>query len=125
MKPKTREFADKLINNPKMNQQDAYLATHKTKNKPTARVNASVLMSKPSVQIYLDGHIKKAQRKVVELIGNDKPDIALRASQDVLDRHYGKPLTRNNNLNVNMGYEEALNLLIWNKAFDFDCYTKL
>lgn len=111
MKPKTKAFVDLLISNPKLSQQDAYLQTHKTENKAAARVNASKLLSKPSVQIYKQIHIDKAKRRIVQLVDSDKEEIALKASESILDRELGKALSRTNNVNLNINLEEALNSL--------------
>lgn len=90
LKPKTKQMADLLLGNPELSQTKAYLATHQTNNVDTARVEASKTLSKPNVQLYMDKHINKAKQRVVELVDSDKPDIALRASQDILDRTHGK-----------------------------------
>lgn len=111
MKPKTQRFADRLLKDPKISATQAYLDTHETTNKATARSNASILLSKPSVQIYLKSHVTQATHKVVELIHSEKDDIALRAAQDILDRTHGKPIARTNNLNINISIEDALNSL--------------
>lgn len=90
LKPKTKQMADLLMSNPELSQTKAYLQTHNTNNVDTARTEASKTLSKPNVQIYMDKHINKAKTRIVELIDSDKPDIALRASQDILDRSHGK-----------------------------------
>lgn len=111
IKPKTKDFADILLRDNKISAQKAYLMTHETDHKPTARVNASQLLAKPEVQIYMEQHVDKAKQKVVELIDNDRPEIALKAADSVLDRNLGRPLTRTNNVNISISIEEALNSL--------------
>lgn len=112
IKKNTKAFADILLRDGKISAQKAYLMTHETENKATARVNASQLLSKPEVQIYMEQHVDKAKAKVVELIDSDDQSIALRASDSVLDRNLGRPLTRTNNVNISVSIEEALNSLI-------------
>ena len=92
--PKMKAFADELINNPKISQTEAYLKTHKTQSRDTARANASRTLAKANVQIYMDKHIEKAKSKVVQLIDSNKENIALQASEAVLDRALGKATQR-------------------------------
>lgn len=94
LKPKSIQVLDKLLADPKISQTDAYLDVHKTTDRTTARNNASQLMKKESAQIYMQKHIDKATKRIVELVGTDKQDIALRASQDILDRTHGKATQR-------------------------------
>ena len=91
LKPKTKAFADKLISNPKMSHARAYLETHQTNNMNTAGVEAHRTLRNPNVQIYLNKHIDKAKHRIVELIDSKKENIALQASDSVLDRALGKP----------------------------------
>lgn len=90
LKPKTKQFADLLMQDPTISQTQAYLATHNTTNRDTAKVEASKNLTKPNVQLYMEKHINKAKMKVIELVDSDKPDIALRASESILDRSLGK-----------------------------------
>jgi len=112
MKPKTKAFVDLTLANPKLSNTEAYLMTHETTSKATARANASELMSKPAVQIYKQAHVNKAKNKIVELVGSNREDIALKASESILDRELGKPLARTNSLNLNVNLEDALNNLV-------------
>lgn len=94
LKPKSIQVLDKLLADPKISQTDAYAEVHSTSNRQTARTNAHKLVKSTSAQIYLQKHIDKAQKRIVELISTDKEDIALRASQDVMDRAHGKATQR-------------------------------
>ncbi len=94
MKPKTKAFADALLADPKKSATTAYLETHETNNRATAKVEASKLLTKPNVQLYLDKHIDKARNRVVELVDSEKEQIALQASESILDRALGKPTQR-------------------------------
>ena len=91
LKPKSIAVLDELIANPKMTQAEAYAKHHKSNNITTARNNASQLIKKPEAQIYLLKHIDKAKKRVVQLVDSVKEDIALKASDSILDRALGKP----------------------------------
>ena len=117
--PKTKDFANLLIRNPKMSQTEAYLATHATTKRLTATTNARQLLAKPSVQIYLKKHEDRAKRVILEVMDNsakrkNNPQhatIAHKAAESILDRNLGKPVIKTNNLNMNISLEEALNSL--------------
>lgn len=94
LRPKTKAFADKLLTDPKISQTQAWLATHNTTNAASAAVSATQILSKPNVQIYMQEHIDKAKQRVVTLVDSDKEDIALRASDSILDRALGKATQR-------------------------------
>ena len=95
MKSKTKSFADTLLANPKLSNTEAYIRTHKTTNRKSASVSAAKLLAKPSVSIYMEKHIAKARKRVVDLVDNaSKEEVRLRAAQDVLDRSYGKATYR-------------------------------
>mgnify|MGYP006136718815 CR=1 FL=1 len=97
LKPKTKEFVDKLIEDPKISQTEAYIQTHSTNSRETARANASSLLTKTNVQIYKDSAVKKAKRKIVALVDSGNDNIALKASQDILDRTEGKAVQKTEN----------------------------
>lgn len=108
LKPKTKAFVDLTLQDPKISNTEAYLRTHKTDNRHVASVEASKTLAKPSVQIYKQTHIMQAVKKIVELTNHDKPDIALRASQDILDRTQGKATIQSDNntytqINISLG----------------------
>lgn len=95
MKTKTKAFADELLANPKISQTEAYIKTHQTTNRKSASVSASKLLAKPNVLIYLEEHTNMARNRIVSLVDDaSKEEIQLRASQDILDRTYGKPTQR-------------------------------
>jgi hypothetical protein len=94
MKPKTKAFLDKVASNEKISATQAYIETHATTNRASARASASKILAKPSAQIYLDSHRLKARNKIVELVDSDRPQVALKASESILDRDFGKPLQR-------------------------------
>lgn len=101
VKPLTRKqkaFADTLINNPKLSATQAALQTYGEPNKPTTYQTAQQIahnnLTKPNVQLYLQEHVDKAKYRVLTLVDSDKDEIALRASQDILDRSVGKAVQR-------------------------------
>lgn len=94
MKRRTKAFADHVINNPEESATKAYLATHETSNRAAAAVEASKLLSKPSVMIYMNEHLALAKGRIVDIVRDGKDEHALRAAQDILDREYGKATQR-------------------------------
>lgn len=109
LKPKTIAFVEELINDPKQSQTQAYLKTHNTNNPNSARASASQLLATPNVSIYTNAIENKAKRRIAELVNSDKEDIALRASQDILDRNIGKAVQKTVSTNLNITFEQALN----------------
>lgn len=95
LKPKTKAFVDKLIDEPKLSQTEAYIQTHETNNRDTAKVEASKLLTKPNVQIYKDSAVIKAKKRIVALVDSDNENIAIKASQDIIDRVEGKAVQKN------------------------------
>jgi hypothetical protein len=95
LKPKTKQLVDNLLENPKLSQTQAYIDIHGTTNRDSARATASALLAKPNVQIYKESAVKKAKTRIVTLIESQNESIALKASQDVLDRTEGKAIQRN------------------------------
>lgn len=112
MKPKTKEFVDILLEDPKISATNAYLATHETTNRTTAKNNAHQTLKKPNVQIYMQKHAKRAANRIVELIDSEKEDMSFKASVEILDRTYGKAIQKsvnqNTNLNVNVEASKEL-----------------
>lgn len=90
IKPKTKAMVDKLLDNPKMSQTEAYIQTHDTENRLNAGIAASKLLKQPNVMIYKDSAIRKAKKRVVSLVDSENENISLKASQDILDRTEGK-----------------------------------
>lgn len=90
IKPKTVNMIELMENNPKLSQTEAYIRTHMTENRKVAGIEASKLLKKPSVQIYKDSAVRKAKKRVVSLVSSDNEQIALKASQDIIDRTEGK-----------------------------------
>lgn len=119
IKPKTKAMADLILSDPKISQQEAYLRTHETEHKPTARVQASILLNKPEVLAYMEQKAPMAEKAIVQVLNNAKKNkdsvqwqrLAHDSAQTILDRTYGKAITRSNNLNVTVSIEDALNSL--------------
>lgn len=92
LKTNSKKILDIIASGDAQNATQAYKQVHKNASDVTARTNAYKLLQKPESKIYLQEHITKASNRIVSLIDNDKPDIALRASQDILDRTQGKAI---------------------------------
>lgn len=120
MKPKTKAFADKLIEDPKISATAAYLETHETESRATARANASALLAQPNVHAYLASKSDIAEKTLYTVLSNSKKHkesvnwqrLAKDSANDILDRVHGKPLARTNQVNVNINLEQAVNELI-------------
>ena len=94
LKENSKRTLDTIIANPKLSGTDAYLLTHKTQNRTTAASNVHQLLKKPEAQLYLEKHINKAKNRIVQLVDSEKEEIALRASDSILDRALGKATQR-------------------------------
>ena|ERR1035437_8940403 len=101
---KQKAFADHLLNNPQHSATEAAAQTYEVSSRKSAEVIASENLRRPPIQIYLEEHIDKAKIKVVELIGSEKEDIALRASESVLDRALGKATQRTEQISVSLNF---------------------
>ncbi|UOF77972.1 hypothetical protein [Caudoviricetes sp.] len=98
IKPKTKEFIDLMNDNPKLSATEAYIRTHETESRVTAGTAAHKLLKKPSVIGYKDAAVKKAKRRIVTLVDSSNESIALKASQDIIDRNEGKSVQKTENL---------------------------
>lgn len=87
---KQKAFADGIINNPKASAAEIARQTYNITDNKTSAVVASQNLSKTNISLYIDEHVNKAKERIVQLIDSDKPEIQLRASQDILDRTHGK-----------------------------------
>lgn len=94
LKQNSKKILDIIASEPNTNYTDAYRQVHPTASDITARTNSHKLIKKPEAQIYLQKHIDKAKSRVVELIDSNKENIALQASEAVLDRALGKAIQR-------------------------------
>lgn len=97
---KTKRFYDTVIDNPKLTQTEAYKQTHdisKHKNENSAAVAASRLLKSDKYQIYKASVVGKAKRRIASLVDSDNENIALKASQDIIDRTEGKATQKTEN----------------------------
>lgn len=90
LKRNSIQILDIIAGQEAQNATAAYKLVHPAANDNTARANSYKLMAKPEAQIYLQKHIDKARSKIVSLVDSQKENIALLASQDILDREHGK-----------------------------------
>lgn len=113
MRPKTKALADKILTDPKISHTQAYIDTHETTNRTTAKFEASRLLKKESVKVYMKAHEDMAKQRIAYLsVNGKKEDIQLKAAQDILDRNVGKAVqrqeTQNTNLNLNLEVSKDL-----------------
>ena len=99
IKPKTKAFVDELLNNPTISQTEAYIRTHETESRVTARNAAARLLQKPAVIGYKDSAVGKAKRKIVSLVDSENESIALKASESIIDRVEGKAVQKSEHIN--------------------------
>ena len=91
LKANSKKVLDLYAAQEKKNAAAAYKAVHPEANSTTAATNAYKLLQKPAANIYLEQHIDNARSTIVDLSQNSERDnIRLQASQDILDRSYGK-----------------------------------
>lgn len=98
LRPKTKEFVDEMLANPKISATEAYIRTHETESRVTAKVEASKLLTKPNVIGYKQSAVGKAKRRVIELVDSTNESIALKASTEIIDRNEGKAVQKSENL---------------------------
>lgn len=98
LKPKTVELLDNLDKYPTKTQAEVYMMNHKTENKITASNAVTKLLKKPSVIGYKDSAVRLAKNRVVSLVKSTNESIALKASQDIIDRNEGKSVQKTENL---------------------------
>lgn len=113
LKPRSKAMAKIMVEKPKLSKTDAYLETHNTTNRATARAEAAKLTAKPSFQIYKQEQVEQAKTNILDLANNaENESVRLKANQDVLDRNEGratqKQITENTNLNVNIEADQQI-----------------
>lgn len=91
---KQKAVLDILLAEPKTQQNEAYRRVMDTNSKQNATIEASRLVNRPEAQIYMQKHVDRAKNTIAGLMDSEREDIALKASKDVLDRHYGKATIR-------------------------------
>lgn len=106
---KDQAMLDEIVRNPTISNTEAYIRTHETNNRDTARAEAVRVLAKPSSQIYLKKHLDRARDRIIELVESQNESIALKASQDILNREKGLPASKSINANINI--EKLLNEL--------------
>lgn len=102
MKPKTKQMLDLILTDPKISHTEAYLRTHKTTNRNSAKVSAAQTLTKPNAQLYLKRHRQLAKETKVRILtqASKKPNelnwqnLANTVAEQVLDRTEGRPIQR-------------------------------
>lgn len=88
---KTKNFYDETIDNPKVGIREAYKKhVGDSTSDLQASVNASRLINSDKYQIYKKSAVGKAKKRIVSLVSSTNESIALKASQDIIDRTEGK-----------------------------------
>ena len=92
-------FVDKLLENSNLSATEAYMQIYKPNSRASARAEASKTLAKPNVSIYKDSAVRKAKERIVSLVSSENESIALKASQDIVDRTEGKAVQKNETVN--------------------------
>lgn len=90
LKANSKQILDIIAGQQARNATEAYKMVHPNASDVTARNNVSQLLKKPDAQIYLQSHIDKASKTIVNLLDSKKDEIKLKSAQDILDRSHGK-----------------------------------
>lgn len=99
IKPRTKAFVDELLADKSISQTEAYIRTHDTDNRKNASIQAARILAKPSVQVYKNSVVKRAKERMGQLVDSQNESIALKASQDVIDRTEGKAVQKSESVN--------------------------
>jgi len=93
LKPKTKAYVDLLDSDPKISQTEAYVITHKTTNRNSAKVQASQVLTKPNVILYRKKHLSMSRDNVVNLANKAKSEaVRLQANLAIQNRELGTPV---------------------------------
>lgn len=106
---KQKNFADTLLNNPKMSATEAAERTYDVANRQTASAVAVENLRKPSILRYMNAQTGMAEQRIIELTQSENERIALDASKDILDRTQGKAVARSESINATVNIEDFLN----------------
>lgn len=102
LKQNSKKILDIYASQKAKNITKAYKEVHPTAKSITANVNGYKLLKKPDAQLYLDKHINKAKNRIIELVDSNRENIALQASESILDRALGKPVNKTESINLNI-----------------------
>lgn len=119
MHPKTKQSVDLILNDPTINQTDAYLVSHPTATRANAATHMSKLLKQPNVLAYMASKSDIAEKTIYQVLTNAKKNkesvnwqrLAKDAANDILDRVHGKPPITAHHTNINVNVEQALNSL--------------
>ena len=113
LKRNSKKVLDIIAAQPVRNATQAYKQVYPNATDVTARNNASQLLKKSTAQIYLQQHIDKAKRTVVDLLDSESEQIRLKSADSILDRELGKSVQRtevnSQSLQINIDLSSALN----------------
>ena len=94
IKPKTKAFVDLLNDDIGITQVEAYRRLHPIASYNTAASASTNLLKKTSVIGYKDAAVKKAKRRIIELVDSGNESVALKASESIIDRNEGKAVQK-------------------------------
>lgn len=97
IRPKTKALVELLEQQPHLSQSEAYRILHPKASIKTSQVQSSKILNKDSVQIYSNAVVRKAKLRIGSLVDSGNENIALKASEAILDRQLGKAVQRNEN----------------------------
>lgn len=91
---KQKAWSDTYLKDKKASLAEIARQTYNVTDTKTAYAISRQNLENTGIQIYLQEHIDKAQKKIVDLLDADKEEIQLRSAQDILDRTHGKATQR-------------------------------
>ena len=96
---KQKAANDEYINNPKISKTEAIVRTYNVASRKNASAMVPKTFNTPAARRYREDQVERAANNIVE-IANDKkvrPDVRLKANQDILDRNDGKATQKTEN----------------------------
>lgn len=88
---KQKNALDEYIANPKISKSEAIRRSYDIQHPKSAGAMVPKTFNTPQAKRYMEIHANRARDRIVELMEqNDKPELALKAAIDILDRTDGK-----------------------------------
>lgn len=117
---KQKAFVDELLRNPQQSATQAALKIYNTTDRTAASVIAAKNLKSPQVLEYMNKYSDYAQKTVIQVMKNasKKKDnvqwqrLAKDSADSLLDRVHGKPVSKNENTNLNINIDTALDSLL-------------
>lgn len=116
MKDNSDIFAEVYAATKKPSQAIIAAYPHLKDNPEYAKVKAQRELKKPEVRVKIDKKLKqmsnKALKQIDRMITSDNEQIATTNAWKTIEHVTGTPVRRNENLNINLNLEQAINELI-------------